>query len=236
MRQRGAGDAQVGGLRVADAVDGAGDPVQQERQRGAGQSGEPLAYQRREKGDEAERGEDCDQGNTDHVGGQREDGGAMEVHGHGKHHDGFGDEADQRELNGPEDCNPRSLRGVSRPLAEDAGEWFAPHAERDSQFREARGNRRVAPEMVKIAGGASVGQEAALAQRHGDARDGHDGEKGHLEAGLKESAGRPDEDSERGCAEGVESVALAGEKARERKTAVIRRARCTGTPKPVSSA
>ena len=105
VRQRGAGNAQVGGRRVADAVDGAGDPMQQERQRGARQSGEPLAYQRREKGDEAERGEDCDQGNTDHVGGQREDGGAMEDHGHGKHHDGFGDEADQHELNGPEGCN-----------------------------------------------------------------------------------------------------------------------------------
>ena len=26
-------------------------------------------------------------------------------HGHGKHHDGFGDEADQHELNGPEGCN-----------------------------------------------------------------------------------------------------------------------------------
>ena len=80
---------------------------------------------------------------------------------------------------------------------------------------EARWGCAVAPELVKIAGGASVGQEAAFAQRHGDARDGNDGEKGHLEAGLKESAGRPDEDSERGCAEGVEGVALAGEKARE---------------------
>ncbi len=70
---------------------------------------------------------------------------------------------------------------------------------------------------MKIAGGASVGQEAAFAQRHGDARDGNDGEKGHLEAGLKESAGRPDEDSERGCAKGVEGVALAGEQPRQQE-------------------
>ena len=69
--------------------------------------------------------------------------------------------------------------------------------------------------MAKIAGGAGVGEEAALAERHGDARDGDDGEEGHLEAGLKESTRRPDEDGERGGAEGVEGVALAGEKARE---------------------
>ena len=36
VRQHGAGDADVGGRHTADAVDGAGDAVQQERQRGAG--------------------------------------------------------------------------------------------------------------------------------------------------------------------------------------------------------
>ena len=43
-----------------------------------------------------------DQRDAEHVGGQREDGGAMEVESHGEDHDGFGDEADEGEFGGVE--------------------------------------------------------------------------------------------------------------------------------------
>ena len=82
---------------------------------------------------------------------------------------------------------------------------------------EARREGGVAPAVAKVAGGVGVGEEAALAERHGDAGDGDDGEEGHLEAGFEERARRPDEDGERGGAEGVEGVALAREQAGERE-------------------
>ena len=34
----------------------------------------------------------------------------MEVEGHGKHHDGFGDETDQSKLSDPENCDDDSCR------------------------------------------------------------------------------------------------------------------------------
>ena len=122
MRERGAGDTEVGGLRVADVLDGGGDGVQQKRERGAGQGGEPRADERREEGREAERGEHGDQRDAEHVGGQREDGGAMEVEGHGKHHDGFGDEADQGEFEAAQRVRRSRLREVAGALAEGVGE------------------------------------------------------------------------------------------------------------------
>ena len=46
--------------------------------------------------------EDGDEGDAEHVGGEVEDGGPVEVEGHGKDHDGFGDEADEDEFGCPE--------------------------------------------------------------------------------------------------------------------------------------
>ncbi len=93
------------------------------------------------------------------------------------------------------------------------GEGLAPQAEHHAELCEARRQGGIAPAVVKAARGVGVGQEAALAQRYRDAGDGDDGEEGHLEAGLEESARRPDEDDERGGAEGVERIALAREQA-----------------------
>ena len=69
------------------------------------------------------------------------------------------------------------------------------------------------PAVVEAASGAGVRQEGALAERDGDPGDRNNGEKGHLKAGFEEGAWRGDEDSKCGGSEGVEWVAVAGEKA-----------------------
>jgi len=73
------------------------------------------------------------------------------------------------------------------------------------------------PYVAQLSGGAGVGQKAALAQRNGNARDGDDGEKSHLKAGLEQRARRPDKDGECGGTKGVERVALAREKTSKQK-------------------
>jgi len=105
-------------------------------------------------------------------------------------------------------------------VGDDRGQGFregfdvlAPEAELDAELGEWRGEGAVVPEGVEIAGGVRVGQEGPLAEREGDAGDGDDRKKGHLEAGLEEARGREQQDAEQGGAEGVEDAAGAGEQA-----------------------
>ena len=87
---------------MADVGDRAGDGVQQQSECGCGESGEVWIDERGEKCGEAEWHEDGDQRDAEHVGGQREDGGSVEVESHGENHDGFGDQADEDEFDGAE--------------------------------------------------------------------------------------------------------------------------------------
>ena len=90
--------------------------------------------------------------------------------------------------------------------------------------------------VAKIAGGARIGEEAAFAERHCDARYGDDSEEGHLEAGLEQSRGDQTRTASTAAPRALRELRWRERRRESRKTAVIRRARCTGTPKPVSSA
>jgi hypothetical protein len=198
-------------------LDHAGDGVQQKRQRGCREGGEPGADERGKEGDEGERSQDADQRDAEHIGRQREDGGAMEGERHRQDHDSFGDQADEGEFGGVESDADKACGERAEVRADSFADGFAPNTEHHAELGEVRREGCVAPAVVEVAGGARVGQEAAFGHRHGDAGDADNGEEGHLEAGLKERARRPDEDRERGGSERVERVAVAREQARKQE-------------------
>ena len=210
VREGRAGNAKVGGLRMADALNGRGDCVQQKRQRRAGQGGKPRAEQRRQKRCDAERKQHADQRDAEQVCRQREDGGAMEVEGHGQDHHRLGDQCDQRELGSAEE-QPQQRGQRARGQVQVVGAGLAPEAELDAELGVARQECRVVAEAAEIACSAEIRQEAAFAQRHGDAGNRDNGEEGHLEAGFKQRVRRADEDGKRGGAQRVERVAGARE-------------------------
>ena len=151
---------------------------------------------------------------ADHVGGQCEDSGAMEVESHGQHHTASATEADAGRVPRSR-VAPRS-RAVGRLRARRAK--CALRGPRPTGAASREVGPGAAAARCRASGRAGCGlrgvrQEAAFAERHCDAGDGDDGEEGHLEAGLEERAWRPDEDDERGGTEGVQVVALAREQA-----------------------
>ena len=89
------------------------------------------------------------------------------------------------------------------------------HAEEDAELGKARRELDVEDGEAEVARGGEIRVDGGLEQRGGDAGDGEDGEKGHLEAGVEEAAGTDGEQAEGGESDGVEGVALAVEKTAE---------------------
>ncbi len=128
------------------------------------------------------------------------------------------------------------VAGSVRARGPNASAKASDQAEHDAKLREVWRKSRVLPFVVEVARGVGVGKEAALAQRHGDACNGDDGEEGHLEAGLEECARRPDEDAKCRGSESVERVVLASEQACDEEDGGHQKRALHGNSEPVSRA
>ena len=126
----------------------------------------------------------------------------------------LGDGADEGEFERPEGCAEEVGGQAAGAASEDCGDGLAPELEHDAQLHLAR--REVGSGMVEdVTRDAAQPQERVFAKRHGDAGDGDDSERSHLEAGVEEARRRPQQQDEHCGSERVQRVAIAREQACE---------------------